>query len=94
MNIISMSQTCLVRITFLTKKLLDFLQQPVASLPSYTQRLSSMFMELKVIQLANDCIFRQELMSRYAKRSVRLAYPSSIESHFKNAPYMVLSYLC
>ena len=29
-----------------------------ASLPSYTRRLSSTFMELKVIQLANGCIFR------------------------------------
>ena len=40
-----------------------------------------------------ECVDVCELMNRYARRSVRLAYmyPSCIESHFKNAPYMVLT---
>ena len=31
-------------------------------------------------------------MNYYMKRSVRLAYPYCVESHFKNAPHMDLTY--
>ena len=36
---------------------------------------------IEICQLADFSV--QELVNRYARRSVRLAYPSYIESHFK-----------